>query len=198
MTSRGRYNQSRPNSPNRLRLPLILRKAVAIAMSPTTSARMNSRLPESRVALGFLLLRKSAWEETFPVDDVVGIAAKIFGLVEGAVGLLEQKCLIEWEAGRPAGYSDADGDDTVRPPACGMSRSAMACRMWRAHRPVRALDPIELKRTGPLRLLIQAYCLFSSGGAACEAAAAPAGAFVSGSARNLPIICGTSAEVMKL
>ena len=66
------------------------------------------------------------------------------------------------------------------------------------HRPVYALDPMELKRTDPLRLLIQAYCFFSGGGAACEAAAAPAGAFVSGSARNLPIICGTSAEVMKL
>ena len=66
------------------------------------------------------------------------------------------------------------------------------------HRPVRALDPMELKRTDPLRLLIQAYCFFSSGRAACEAAAAPAGAFVSGSARNLPIICGTAAEVMKL
>ncbi len=65
------------------------------------------------------------------------------------------------------------------------------------HRPVRALDPMELKRTDTLRLLIQAY-FFSGGGAACEAAAAPAGAFVSGSARNLPIICGTSAEVMKL
>jgi hypothetical protein len=26
------------------------------------------------------------------------------------------------------------------------------------HRPVRALDPMELKRTDPLRLLIQAYC----------------------------------------
>ena len=66
------------------------------------------------------------------------------------------------------------------------------------HRPVYALDPMELKRTDPLRLLIQAYCFFSGGGAACEAAAAPASAFVSGSARNLPIICGTSAEVMKL
>jgi hypothetical protein len=66
------------------------------------------------------------------------------------------------------------------------------------HRPVRALDPMELKRIDPLRLLIQAYCFFSSGGAACEAAAAPAGVFVSGSVRNLPTICGTSAEVMKL
>jgi len=66
------------------------------------------------------------------------------------------------------------------------------------HRPVRALDPMELKRTDPLRLLIQAYCLFPGGGAACEAAAAPADRFVSGSARNLPIICGTSAEVIKL
>lgn len=47
------------------------------------------------------------------------------------------------------------------------------------HRPVRALDPLALpKRTGPLRLLIQAYRFFSSGRAACEAAAAPAGAFV--------------------
>src|ERR1700730_5475354 len=64
-------------------------------------------------------------------------------------------------------------------------------------RPVRALEPMELKRTDPLRLLIQAYCFFSGGGAACEAAAAPAGAFVSESARNLPIICGTSAEGMK-
>jgi len=53
------------------------------------------------------------------------------------------------------------------------------------HRPVRALDPMELKWTDPLRLRIQAYCFFSSGGAACEVAAAPAGAFVSGSARNL-------------
>jgi hypothetical protein len=61
------------------------------------------------------------------------------------------------------------------------------------HRPVRALDPMELKRTDPLRLPIQAYCFFSGGGAACEAAAAPAAAFVSGSARNLAIICGTSA-----
>src|SRR5229473_1706590 len=66
------------------------------------------------------------------------------------------------------------------------------------HRPVRALDPMELKRTDPLRLLSQAYCFFSSGRAACEAAAAPASTFVSGSARNLPIICGTSDEVMKL
>jgi hypothetical protein len=66
------------------------------------------------------------------------------------------------------------------------------------HRPVRALDPMELKRTDPLRLLIQTYCFFSVGGAACEAAAAPAGAFVSGSAKNLPIICGTSGGVMKL
>jgi hypothetical protein len=66
------------------------------------------------------------------------------------------------------------------------------------HRPVRALDPMELKRTDPLRLLVQAYCFFSGSGAACEAAAAPVGAFVRGSARNLPIICGTSAEVMKL
>jgi hypothetical protein len=49
---------------------------------------------------------------------VVGIAAKVFGLVEGAVGLLEQKGLIEWETGGPASYSDADGDDTVR--ASGM------------------------------------------------------------------------------
>jgi hypothetical protein len=49
-----------------------------------------------------------------------------------------------------------------------------------------------------LRLLIQAYCFFPYGGAACEAAAAPACAFVSGSARNLPIICGTFAEVIKL
>jgi hypothetical protein len=56
------------------------------------------------------------------------------------------------------------------------------------HRPVRALDPMELKRTDPLRFLIQAYCFFSRGRAACEAAAAPAGTFVSGSARNLPII----------
>jgi|HubBroStandDraft_1064217.scaffolds.fasta_scaffold10164_5 hypothetical protein len=63
------------------------------------------------------------------------------------------------------------------------------------HRPVRALDPMELKRTDPLRLLIQAYCFFSGGGAACEAAAL-AGAFVSGSARNLPITCGSSAEVI--
>ena len=47
-------------------------------------------------------------------------------------------------------------------------------------RPVRALDPMELKRTDPLRLLIQAYSFFSSGRAACEAAAAPAGAFVTG------------------
>jgi hypothetical protein len=46
-------------------------------------------------------------------------------------------------------------------------------------RPVRALDPMELVRTDPLRLLIQAYCLFPGGGAACEAAAAPADAFVS-------------------
>jgi hypothetical protein len=66
------------------------------------------------------------------------------------------------------------------------------------HRPVCALDPMDLKRTDPLRLLIQAYCFFSSGRAACEAAAAPAGAFVSGSARNLRIIRGTSAEVKKL
>jgi len=33
---------------------------------------------------------------------------------------------------------------------------------------------MELKRTDLLRLLIQAYCFFSGGGAACEAAAAPA------------------------
>jgi hypothetical protein len=38
------------------------------------------------------------------------------------------------------------------------------------HRPVRALDPMELKRTDPLRLLIQAYCFFSGGGAACDPA----------------------------
>ena len=50
-------------------------------------------------------------------------------------------------------------------------------------RPVRALDPMELKRTDPLRFLIQAYC-FSPGVVACEAAAAPVGGLVSGSARN--------------
>src|SRR2546421_12912031 len=66
------------------------------------------------------------------------------------------------------------------------------------HRPVRALDPMELRRTDPLRFLIQACCFFSGGGATGEAAAAPAGAFVGGSLRNLPILCGTSAEVMKL
>ncbi len=66
------------------------------------------------------------------------------------------------------------------------------------HRPVRALDPMELTRTDPLRFLVQPYCFFSGAGAACEAAAAPVGGLVSGSARNLPTICGTSAEVMKL
>lgn len=60
----------------------------------------------------------------------------------------------------------------------------------------RALDPIELTRTDPLWFLIQAYCFLS--GATCEAAAAPAGGLVSGSARNLPTICGTSAELMRL
>ena len=66
------------------------------------------------------------------------------------------------------------------------------------HRPVRALDPMELKRTGPLRLLVQAYCVFSGAGATCEAAAAPAGRSVSGSSRSLRMICGASSEVMKL
>jgi hypothetical protein len=64
--------------------------------------------------------------------------------------------------------------------------------------PERALDPMEPKRTDPLRFLTEAYCFFSGFGAASEAAAAPAGGLVSGSARNLPTICGTSAEVMKL
>ncbi len=32
----------------------------------------------------------------------------------------------------------------------------------------------------------------------CAAAPAPAGGFVSGSARNLPMICGTSGDVLKL
>jgi hypothetical protein len=66
------------------------------------------------------------------------------------------------------------------------------------HRPVRPLDPMELKRTDRLRLPIQANGFFSGGGAACEAAAAPAGASASKSAKNLPIICGISAEVVKL
>jgi hypothetical protein len=50
----------------------------------------------------------------------------------------------------------------------------------------------------PRRFLIQAYCVFSVAGATCEAAAAPAGGLVSGSSRNLPMICGTSGELMKL
>jgi hypothetical protein len=39
--------------------------------------------------------------------------------------------------------------------------------------------PDEAKLTDPLRLLIQAYCFFSGGGATCEAAAAPAAVFIS-------------------
>jgi len=39
--------------------------------------------------------------------------------------------------------------------------------------------------------MIQAYYFFFGVGTACEAAAAPAGGLVSGSARNLPIIFGT-------
>ena len=46
--------------------------------------------------------------------------------------------------------------------------------------------------------LVQAYCVFSGGGATCEAAAAPSGGLVSGSAKNLPTICATSGELMKL
>jgi len=64
------------------------------------------------------------------------------------------------------------------------------------------LDAVELKRTDqaacPLGFLIQAYCVFSDAGATCEAAAAPAGGLVSGSSRNLRMICGASGEVMKL
>ncbi len=45
---------------------------------------------------------------------------------------------------------------------------------------------------------IQVYCVFFGAGAACEAAAAPAGGLVSGSARNLRMICGVSGEVTKL
>lgn len=69
------------------------------------------------------------------------------------------------------------------------------------HRPLRPLDAVELKRTDqtacPLGFLIQAY-VFSGAGATCEAADPPAGGMVSGSAKNLPTICGTSGEVMKL
>ena len=46
--------------------------------------------------------------------------------------------------------------------------------------------------------LVQAYCAFSGGGATCEAAAAPSDGLVSGSAKNLPTICATSGELMKL
>jgi len=63
-------------------------------------------------------------------------------------------------------------------------------------------DAVELKRTDqaacPLGFLIRAYRVFSGAGATCEAAAAPAGGLVSGSSRNLRIICGASGEVMKL
>jgi hypothetical protein len=46
--------------------------------------------------------------------------------------------------------------------------------------------------------LVQAYCVFSGGDATFEAAAAPSGGLVSGSAKNLPTICATSGELMKL
>ena len=61
---------------------------------------------------------------------------------------------------------------------------------------------VALKRTDqtayPLGFLIHAYCVFSGAGATCEATDPPAGGMVSGSAKNLPTICGTSGEVMKL
>ena len=56
---------------------------------------------------------------------------------------------------------------------------------------------MELKRTSPLRFVFQAYCFFLGDGT-CEAAAAPVGELVSESAKNLPTICGTSGEEMKL
>ena len=49
-----------------------------------------------------------------------------------------------------------------------------------------------------LGFLIHAYFVFSGAGATCEAADPPVGGMVSGSAKNLPTICGTSGEVMKL
>lgn len=63
--------------------------------------------------------------------------------------------------------------------------------LWKAALNLAALD-LNARES-----LIHTYCSFSGVGAACEAAA-PAGGLVSGSARNLPIICGTSAEVMEL
>ena len=73
--------------------------------------------------------------------------------------------------------------------------------LW-SPRPLRRPDAVELKRTDqaacPVGFLIQAYCVFSGDGATCEAAAPPAGGMVSGSAKNLPTICATSGELMKL
>jgi hypothetical protein len=65
-----------------------------------------------------------------------------------------------------------------------------------------SLDRIEFFNTHRAkhspRFLIRTYSFTSEAGATREATAAPSVEFVSGSSRNLRMICGTSGEDMKL